>query len=269
MTSNVELFNHAQFGTIRTFDDGARIWYCGIDVARALGYAKPLNAIKAHVRAYTLKRGVGVVTGKRSDGSDAMQTVEMLFIQEADVYRLIAHSKLPAAQAFEKWLFEEVTPQVVHTGSYSAVDPAKLFSDPEAIMRICENWKADKERADKLEAQNARMLPKAQLAEAVIEADGSINVADLSAILQQVPGTKWKKGRNTLHKALLGDGFTRRNRNGHIVPSQKSIELGILRVAESYHYDGSGNKCIDLTTMVTPKGQAYFVKKYAQTEEVA
>ena len=144
-----------------------------------------------------------------------------------------------------------------------------MLLNPDTIIQLAKNLKTEQEKSRALEAQNARMLPKAQLAEAVLEADGSINVADLSAILQQVPGSKWKKGRNTLHKALLSDGFTRRNRNGHIVPSQKSIELGVLRVAESYHYDSSGNKCIDLTTMVTPKGQAYFVKRYAQAEEVA
>ena len=96
-----------------------------------------------------------------------------------------------------------------------------------------------------------------------------INVNDQAAIMQQVPGTAWKKGGRTLHKTLLGDGYTRRNRNGHIVPSQRSIELGVLRVAESYHFDSKGQKHIDLTTMVTPKGQEYFIKKYCGKSEVA
>lgn len=128
---NMELqtFNNDQFGVLRTAEIEGKIHYCGIDVAKALGYSKPQNAINMHC-PHALKQGVGVQTGFKADGTPAIQNIEMSFIPEGDVYRLIARSKLPQAEKFESWVFDEVLPQIAHTGSYN------MPQRPEDIIKI-------------------------------------------------------------------------------------------------------------------------------------
>lgn len=65
------------------------------------------------------KRDVGVVTGKRVDGSDATQIVSMTYINEANMYRLVFGSKLETAEQFQDWVVEDVLPALRKTGSYS------------------------------------------------------------------------------------------------------------------------------------------------------
>lgn len=117
MNQQLQVFNHEQFGDVRIIEEDGKVLFCGKDVAKALGYAKPRNAINTHCRG-ALKRGVGVQTGVKADGSPAIQYIEATFIPEGDLYRLITHSKLPAAERFEKWVFDEVLPTIRKTGGY-------------------------------------------------------------------------------------------------------------------------------------------------------
>ena len=83
-------FHNSEFGSIRMIEDGGRLLFSGIDVAFALGYAKPRNAINVHCKG-ALKRGVLTSGGVQP----------MIFIPEGDVYRLITKSRLKSAQNFE------------------------------------------------------------------------------------------------------------------------------------------------------------------------
>ena len=94
---------------VRVLEEDGRTLFCGSDVAKALGYVRPNDAIAAHCRA-TVKRSTPI--------SGKMQ--EINFISEGDVYRLITHSKLPAAEKFESWVFDEVIPSIRKTGGYIA-----------------------------------------------------------------------------------------------------------------------------------------------------
>lgn len=105
--NNMQIFNNADFGQIRTLKEQSNILFCASDIAKALGYAKPNNAIAKYCRA-TLKRGIPL----------AGKIQEINFISESDVYRLIVKSKLPAAEKFECWVFDEVLPTIRKTGSY-------------------------------------------------------------------------------------------------------------------------------------------------------
>ena len=113
--SRLQIFNNEEFGSLRTIQDGEKTLFCGNDIARALGYARPNDAIKAHCRA-TVKRSTPI--------SGKMQ--EINFISEGDVYRLIVRSKLPTAMKFEKWVFDEIIPSVMKTGTYTIPNANKL-----------------------------------------------------------------------------------------------------------------------------------------------
>ena len=117
MNQQLQVFNHEQFGDVRIIEEDGRVLFCGKDVAAALGYDNPRKAVRDHCPHGT-KRSIGVMTGKKADGTPAMQNVEMTFIPEGDLYRLIVRSKLPAAERFEKWVFDEVLPTIRKTGGY-------------------------------------------------------------------------------------------------------------------------------------------------------
>lgn len=119
--NELTLFNNPDFGEIRTLktNDG-KVLFCGADVAKALGYAKPNNAIQAHCR-YTLKQSV-------PHPQNPDKTIEMTFIPESDIYRLTFSSKLPNAEKFTDWIAEEVIPSIMRTGSYSMNGKAKKTS---------------------------------------------------------------------------------------------------------------------------------------------
>ena len=81
------------------------------------------------------KCSIGVQTGKKADGSPAVQMVEMLFIPEGDLYRLIAHSKLPSAERFEQWVFDEVLPAIRKHGAYLTKEKLwEIATSPEALI---------------------------------------------------------------------------------------------------------------------------------------
>ena len=106
--NDLQLFNIPRFGDVRTLTEDGNTLFCGSDVARALGYAKPQNAIAAHCKG-ALKRGIPTNGGMQ----------EMSFIPEGDLYRLITHSKLPDAEKFERWVFDEILPSIRRNGMYA------------------------------------------------------------------------------------------------------------------------------------------------------
>ena len=122
MKNDVQVFNNPKFGEVRTLKDDNDVLFCGSDVARMLGYAKPNNAIADHCRC-ALKRGI---PHPQSDNKQ----IEMTFIPEGDVWRLIVHSKLPKAQEVEHWIMDEVLPSIRRTGEYKVdVLGKKIFCD--------------------------------------------------------------------------------------------------------------------------------------------
>ena len=110
MNQQLQVFNHEQFGDVRIIEEDGKVLFCGKDVAKALGYTNPQKAIRDHCRNRTNRS----VPHPQSLG----KLLDIVFIPEGDAYRLIIHSKLPAAERFEKWVFDEVLPTIRKTGGY-------------------------------------------------------------------------------------------------------------------------------------------------------
>ena len=106
--NQMEIFKNPEFGSIRVVEENGKYLFCGADAARALGYARPNEAVSKHCKG-TLKR--------RTPTTGGIQ--EMLFIPEGDLYRLIVHSKLPSAERFEQWVFDESCLLFASTGPIS------------------------------------------------------------------------------------------------------------------------------------------------------
>ncbi|MDM0678265.1 ORF6C domain-containing protein [Clostridium perfringens] len=113
--SNLMVFNNENFGQVRTLTIENKPYFVGKDVATILGYSNPTKAISTHCK------GVSKM-GMPTDGG----LQEMLIIPEGDIYRLIIKSKLPQAEKFESWVFDEVLPQIRKTGQYQVKPKSNL-----------------------------------------------------------------------------------------------------------------------------------------------
>lgn len=110
--SNMISFNNSNFGTIRGFvDDNGNPWFVGKDVATALGYSNPRDALAKHVDDED-KNTVAICEGKRGKSN-------LTIINEAGLYNLVFSYKLPSAKDFKHWVTSEVLPTLRKIGCYT------------------------------------------------------------------------------------------------------------------------------------------------------
>jgi prophage antirepressor-like protein len=127
-----------QFSELRTIEEDGKIFFCATDVAKMLGYSNPNDAIIKHCKPGGIAiREVGVQTGVKQDGTPSMQFINLKFITEGNVYRLISRSNLPSAEKFESWLFDEVVPSIRQKGYYGKIDRREV---PNFYKRYQLNW---------------------------------------------------------------------------------------------------------------------------------
>ena len=229
-----QVFNNPEFGEIRSVEISEKVFFVGIDIAKALGYKNPNDAISRHCRGY-VKHAVPTNSGMQ----------EMNVIPEGDIYRLIVKSELPAAQEFEKWIFEEVVPQIRKTGSYSLV--------PQSYAEALRAYADEVERREKLESENIKMLPKAEFFDAVASSKDAIDLGAAAKVLDI------GIGRNKLFELLRNKQILMQNNQ----PYQKFIDSGYFRVIEQKYVAGSETK-ISIKTLVYQKGLD-FIRKLVKT----
>lgn len=104
-----KIFQSDQFGSVRILYEEGKPLFCGADACKALGYKDSVNAMKRHCHG-VVKRHLIDSKGRKQQAS---------FLPEGDLYRLICHSKLPSAEQFERWVFDEVLPSLRKDGEYA------------------------------------------------------------------------------------------------------------------------------------------------------
>lgn len=134
--NQMEIFKNPEFGNVRVIDEDGKYLFCGTDVARALGYSIPSKAVNTHCK------GVSKMEAPTNGGVQ-----KLLFIPEGDVYRLIVHSKLPSAERFERWVFDEVLPTIRQHGAYLTREKLwEVATSPEALLKLCSDLLAEREK---------------------------------------------------------------------------------------------------------------------------
>ena len=138
----IRIFESSEFVRMRTaVDEEGNPLFCGKDVSDILGYKRASEAVAQHVNTHdTVKHRVGVPTEKRADGSTAMRSYQMLFVNESGFYCLVFGSKLPIAQCFKLWVTSVVLPQIRKTGGFI---PAKEGDSDEGIRIHAGNYPDD------------------------------------------------------------------------------------------------------------------------------
>lgn len=249
MSNELEIFNNEEFGSIRTLTENDVILFCASDVAKALGYTNPSKAVGDHCPHVT-KREVGVQTGKRVDGSVATQTVSVSFIPEGDIYRLIIRSKLPSAEKFEKWVFDDVLPSIRKHGLYATED---LLANPDLAIAAFTALKEEREKRKELEAVVEEQMPLVSFANKVSNTKDLINMGEMAKLLKD---KHIEIGRNRLFAILREEGILMKSN----VPYQQYIDRGYFEVKEAVKENNYGNKVFP-TTYVTGKGQLFLTKE--------
>ena len=177
MENKIEVFTKAEFGELRTVNVGDKIMFVASDVAKALGYSRPADAITAHCKG-SVKH--------RLPTNGGMQ--ELKIIPEGDVYRLITHSKLPAAEKFESWVFDEVLPSIRKHGAYMTEDTIKkAMAEPDFIIKLATELKKEQEQNKQLTetcSQQQQVIgelkPKADYVDKILKSNSLVTITQIA-----------------------------------------------------------------------------------------
>lgn len=255
MNKEIQIFSNDQFGQIRTVEEGDKIYFVASDVAKALGYKKPQNAVATHCKG-ALKRGILTNGGKQ----------ELNVIPEGDVYRLVTHSELPSAQKFESWVFDEVLPTIRKHGAYATPDTLdKMIASPEFGIKLLTALKEEQEKNGKLTEELDAAQPSIVFAKAVSASDTSILIGGLAKLIKQ---NGINIGQKRLFQWMRDNGYLIKAGNDKNIPTQRSMEMGLFEVKEGSYVDGDGVNRTTRTTKVTGKGQIYFINKFMENNPV-
>ena len=252
MTSEIQIFNHPEFGEVSLLEGNGNILFCASDVARVLGYSNPRDAILRHCRC-VVKRDV-------PHPQSNSKFLEVNFISEPDVYRLICGSKLESAERFERWVFEEVLPSIRKYGAYMTSETIeKTLTNPDFIIGLAQRLKDEQSKTKELQSRVEADKPKVLFADAVSTSQTDILVGDLAKILHQ---NGIDIGQKRLFEFLRNEGYLMKYGVSRNMPTQRSMELGIFRVKETTITKPDGSTLISHTVKVTGKGQVYFVSYF-------
>ena len=228
--NELQVFENNQFGQMRTLTENGTTLFCGSDVAKALGYTNAPDALTRHCR--------GIVK-RDTPTSSGVQT--MSFIPEGDVYRLITHSKLPTAEKFESWVFDEVLPSIRKTGAYMTPETIeKVLMNPDTIISLATQLK-------ELQTKVEQDKPKVQYFDTLVDRNLLTNFRDTAKELHVAP--------KAFINFLLEKGYIYRDNKSRLRPYQAHAEKGLFEVKE---FASEFNNKAGIQTLVTPKGRETF-----------
>ena len=158
--NELQVFNNSDFGCVRTLEADGKILFAASDIAKALGYTNPSKAVNDHCK------GITKCYTPTEGGVQALN-----FIPEGDVYRLIAHSKLPSAEKFESWVFDEVLPTIHKTGSYS-----KPMSELEILQRSINQLVEQERKLKAIETQQGEQVKRLDIIDSRLEVLNGVHI---------------------------------------------------------------------------------------------
>lgn len=245
--NDLKVFSSTEFGELGIMLIDGKEYFPAHQCAKILGYSNPRDAVKRHCKSE------GVV---KCDTPTASGNQNVNYINEGNLYRLIVSSKLPAAEKFESWVFDEVLPAIRKTGSYIPQEKpdSYLIEDPaERARRWAEEYEEKKLLEDKIKEDE----PKVTFAEHVTESGDAIDICSLANLAQK---ENIHIGRNRLFQWLRENKFLKDFAPHKNEPYQKYIDRGLFKVTEYTYGTSDGEKC-GIKTYVTGKGQIFLINK--------
>ena len=242
--NELKIFKKEGFGEIRTVEIEGKPFFCGTDVAKALGYTNPNKAVNDHCRAIT--KCSTPISGK-------MQ--EINFISEGDLYRLIVSSKLPTAEKFERWVFDEVLPSIRKHGGYisgqSEMSPEELMAK---ALQVAQKTLEEREaRIKTLTAQNSALIVEKQMLQP--KADYFDELVDRNLLTNfRETAKELGIGQKDFVNFLISNKYVYRDKRGKLMPYSNKGQ-GLFAVKESYN---EKSRWSGIQTLITPRGRETF-----------
>lgn len=248
--TDIQIFSNPQFGEIRTaIGENGEPMFCLADVAKALGYSRPADAVSTHCK------GVSILPTPTNGGVQQIK-----FGKEGDVYRLVMKSKLPEAGAFQDWVCDEVLPSIRKHGIYATPQTIdNLLADPDNAIKVFQTLKEERQLRQIAEAKIEADAPKVLFADAVVGSKSTCLIGELAKIISQ---NGYPIGQNRLFQWLRENGYLGKHGERYNIPNQQYVEMGLFELKKGVRSGNDGVMKVTMTTKVTGKGQQYFINKF-------
>lgn len=247
--NELQVFNSKEFGDIRTTEIDGKPYFVANDVARALRYKRPADAVTAHCKGSVKHRYL-------TDGGEQ----ELKVIPEGDIYRLTVRSKLPSAEKFEKWVFDEVIPSIHQYGAYMTEQTIeKALASPDFLIQLATKLKDEQTRRKEAETEIrvkdqiiGELKPKADYYDEILKNPGLVTITQIAKDY----GMSGKKMNRILHE--LGIQYKQSEQwllysDYHCLGYTQSEVTDIIR--------SDGTPDVKLLTKWTMKGRLFLYNK--------
>jgi anti-repressor protein len=242
----LKIFKHEAFGQVRVVEKDGEPWFYASDVAKALGYEYPKDAVRAHCKK----------VNKFSGGESPPPAVPYNIIPESDVYRLIMRSNMPEAVKFQDWFMEVVLPDIRKHGVYMTDNfIEKAIADPDLIIRLATELKEQRAQVAALTEKAAKDAPMVQLGEHVVGSEGNLTMGEFAKFISRSP---FVIGRTQMFRWMRKEGYFFLNHAGHNEPYQRFVTQGLFLITYETVKKGKFSEVVPVIFM-TPKGAANFL----------
>lgn len=253
-------FSHDEFGEIRLCGTNTNNpLFCAMDLCRVLGYANGRDAVAKHVdKEDVAKRDT------LTNGGNQLLT----YVNESGMYALILGSKLQRAKQFKHWVTSEVLPSIRKHGAYATPTTIdSIIADPDNGIRLLQALKEERQQRELAESKAALLeevtkeqAPKVAFADSITGSSTNILIRDLAKLICQ---NGYDIGEKRLFQWLRDNGYLCVSGQNYNRPMQRYVEQGLFFIKEGSHSENGVIKS-NFTTMVTGKGQQYFINKFVR-----
>ena len=240
-------------GKCKSFEKGFAYYFhivCGRLIPQALTMCEQCEA-RQQSRHVTYNNTRRDPRAAEFYGDAGEQVVEISFITEGDVYRLIVHSKLPSAERFEHWVFDEVLPSIRKHGVYmsdSILD--QVIQHPEVIYTLAQELVAEREQLEGIRKQLDAAQPKADYFDTFVNSEDCTCIRNFCKEIG-IP-------EKTAVALLLDHRYLYRSPSGWLMPFADKSARGYFIVRDCY---GRSGKLVQ-QTRVTCKGKNHLFKLF-------
>jgi len=224
MQNQTQVFENKAFGRLEVVLIDGKPYFPATECAKMLGYKNPRDAISKHCKADGVAKRDGVSVTTNQHGISTNQTVELTYISEGNLYRLIIRSKLPDAVKFEAWVCDEVLPSIRRHGAYITEATIRRMSESaayadELIQRLSAELSDEQSKNAVLSNYVNSAAPKVRYYDIILQCPGAVQVSIIakdygySAVafnkLLHALGVQYKVGRTwLLYSEYANKGYT-------------------------------------------------------------
>lgn len=246
-------------GGVACYEKDGTVYLKLENVARGLGFTQNKGDVE-YVRWETVDRYLCEIGFPNKLGKNMPTCGHDGYIPENVFYRLAMKAKNEAAEKFQAFIADEVIPSIRKHGAYMTPETLeKMVLTPDFGIRLLTELKSEQDKRKALEATVEEQKPHVLFSNAVAASKTTILIGALAKLLNQ---NGIDIGQNRLFEWLRQNGFLVKRGDNRNMPTQRAMEMGLFEVKESCHLNSNGCNVITKTTVVTGKGQCYFINRF-------